>query len=538
MKRNSIFTIVGLLIFLLLCLVPSGQAQQATPLSQSPGMPWQLGLYWNFTASSGATGGFNTTSYSYWRIWWKVTGTISGCSISFDSITNGTPTIGGIISAPTIGSCASSGSYVTTSATVPATMGQLTPTITGTGTVTVAVLGYTDNPAAGGSIGGSVSVTSLPSTPAGSNTIGNVNIANVTAVTGPTNITSTQAVAVTVGGASEVQITVTNIWTGTLQGKFSGDGTNYVNALVHPTNPPGPWQSTITANGTYSALVAAGNSFEVVGNTVATGTATVTVSASPATGDVLASGLNTPADAASAPADAIHVQSWPMGWNGTSFDRLRTAGIGNVVASTGLLALATYCQYLSSLPADTNATFSSLQCDSSGRLLVTPSSMMSGTTPGTAPAGTDIIGCIYNGTSPPTPSSGQTLPCQTGPSGQMYIAGDPSSNSVGALSAANAQSSITTAVVLKASTGNLYGFSVYNGAASICYLQFINASTGPTLGTNALFSFPIPATSTLNFAPGTYALANFTTGISAGLSTTYNGSTTCGTAGSLTPFYK
>jgi hypothetical protein len=37
---------------------------------------------------------------------------------------------------------------------------------------------------------------------------------------------------------------------------------------------------------------------------------------------------------------------------------------------------------------------------------------------------------------------------------------------------------------------------------------------------------------------GTYAMGNFTTGISVGMATTYNGASPCGTAGSATVFYE
>jgi len=97
--------------------------------------------------------------------------------------------------------------------------------------------------------------------------------------------------------------------------------------------------------------------------------------------------------------------------------------------------------------------------------------------------------------------------------------------------------SLTTAVVAKASTGNLYGFSVNNGAASVCYLEFINASSAPTLGTNAIFSVAVPATSSVTIMPGSFGV-NFSTGISYGLATAYNGSTACGTAGAASIFYK
>jgi hypothetical protein len=176
MKRNRWFTAAGLFLFFLLCLVPSGQAQQATPISQAPGTPWQLGLSWTFNSASPSTGTFNVAGLSYYRVLFVPTGTVSGCGFSLDSAAalGGSFATGGILSAATIGSCAGAGMYVTTTAAGVTNWGRITPTITGSGSVTVVLFGYTDNPAAGGSIGGSVAVTNFPSTqvvtqPTGSN---------------------------------------------------------------------------------------------------------------------------------------------------------------------------------------------------------------------------------------------------------------------------------------------------------------------------------------------------------------------------------
>jgi len=46
--------------------------------------------------------------------------------------------------------------------------------------------------------------------------------------------------------------------------------------------------------------------------------------------------------------------------------------------------------------------------------------LMSGTVPGTAPTNTAIVGCIYN-SSAPSPTAGQTLPCQTDSSGRLIV---------------------------------------------------------------------------------------------------------------------
>jgi hypothetical protein len=106
----------------------------------------------------------------------------------------------------------------------------------------------------------------------------------------------------------------------------------------------------------------------------------------------------------------------------------------------------------------------------------------------------------------------------------------------------SSQSALTTAVVVKASAGNVYGAFVVNASASTCYLEFMNASSAPTLGTAAIFSIPIPGSGTnggvINIPSGAMAMANFSTGISVGLATAYNGASACGSAGTATVFYK
>lgn len=97
-------------------------------------------------------------------------------------------------------------------------------------------------------------------------------------------------------------------------------------------------------------------------------------------------------------------------------------------------------------------------------------------------------------------------------------------------------SAVTTAVVVKASAGNIYGFMV-NGGTSGNFLQFINAASAPTLGTAAVFSVQIPASGIVFAPPAALAMVNNATGISVGISTTYNGAS-AGTAAAVIVFYK
>lgn len=97
-------------------------------------------------------------------------------------------------------------------------------------------------------------------------------------------------------------------------------------------------------------------------------------------------------------------------------------------------------------------------------------------------------------------------------------------------------SAVTTAVVVKASAGNVYGFMV-NGGTSGNFLQFINASSAPVLGTAAVVSFQIPSTGILFLPAAHIAQFNNATGISVGISTTYNGAV-AGTAAAVVVLYK
>jgi hypothetical protein len=91
---------------------------------------------------------------------------------------------------------------------------------------------------------------------------------------------------------------------------------------------------------------------------------------------------------------------------------------------------------------------------------------------------------------------------------------------------------------VKASGGNLMGFSFLNNTASPVFLEFWNVVTGSvTLGTTApTCVFALPASGALTVSPADFALLNSGTGISFAAVTAYNGSTTASVTGSI--FYK
>lgn len=155
MKRtNRFFTLLGILLFLALCFVPNARGQ-SNSLSFIAA-PAQIAQSYTFTANSSATPGFNVNGLRYWQILFVPSGTVSACSISLDSSVGSGYTSGGIVAAATIGSCASAGAYSNSSPTTPTLLGQITPSITGTGSVTVVLLGYVNNPGAAGSSSASI----------------------------------------------------------------------------------------------------------------------------------------------------------------------------------------------------------------------------------------------------------------------------------------------------------------------------------------------------------------------------------------------
>jgi hypothetical protein len=151
MKRTRfLFLLAG--VFLL--SLRAAQAQSCAQYTQGQAPPYELGLICQFTATSAPFGAFKTNGVLYWRVSWVPSGTISSASLSLDSSTTGLSgswTTGGILAAATIGSIASAGNYgPNATATTPSNYGQLTPTITGSGSITVVLLGYSENPNSAG----------------------------------------------------------------------------------------------------------------------------------------------------------------------------------------------------------------------------------------------------------------------------------------------------------------------------------------------------------------------------------------------------
>ena len=92
---------------------------------------------------------------------------------------------------------------------------------------------------------------------------------------GPISITSTQCATIPVGDkGSTIGISVTGTWSGTLQPEVQIQNQPWTNTQVTPSTSTTA-QSTITANGNYVASASGYDQFQLCGNTVGSGTATV-----------------------------------------------------------------------------------------------------------------------------------------------------------------------------------------------------------------------------------------------------------------------
>jgi hypothetical protein len=118
---------------------------------------------------------------------------------------------------------------------------------------------------------------------------------------------------------------------------------------------------TIDANGNANAQIRNGTNTLVVSASGVLDSAVCSASATCST-------ISTPADAINL-GSGLNVNSTCYVYNTTNSDRCRSAGAGNAIASTGVPIHAAYCEFLTTLPTLTNATYGAIQCDNRGRVL-------------------------------------------------------------------------------------------------------------------------------------------------------------------------
>jgi hypothetical protein len=110
----------------------------------------------SFTITGTQTGSIIGSGAAFHQITWNVSGTLTTCSVTIDSSPDGiTWTVGGIIAAQT---CTSNGQVLSTSLIVNYVRVNVS-TLSGTGTLTVNLTGYSNSPAGGGGGGSAFPVT-------------------------------------------------------------------------------------------------------------------------------------------------------------------------------------------------------------------------------------------------------------------------------------------------------------------------------------------------------------------------------------------
>lgn len=355
------------------------------------------------------------------------------------------------------------------------------------------------------------------------------------AQSGPFVITSasSQCASIGVGGpVNAVGIDVEGTFSITLQPEISLSGRPPKNTSATPsTSTSGALQATITAAGYYQVNVSGYSEFEVCPTAYASGTATIYLY--PGTGPTNLSGSS------SASGSNVTVVGPVDGSNNVLVDLATAlpagANIIGAVTESGTWNVRTQDGSGNALTSNSTTYTSKFALDVN--LLGVAGAVFSATNP--------LFGRLTDGTTAMTAdlSAYGTAPTGTeAPGVNAFITNgpdvlpQPGAGSAVAVSVST-QSALTTAVVVKASTGNIYGLMVTNGAASVCYLEFMNTASGPSLGTNAAYSIPVAASSSVIIPVGVYG-PNLTTGISVGMATANNGSSACGTAATATIFYK
>lgn len=183
-----------------------------------------------------------------------------------------------------------------------------------------------------------------------------------------------------------------------------------------------------------------------------------------------------PNDAYTNETDLVQQQSFLMGYNGATWDRLRTTGTGVLSTSAVLTAGSAVIGHVI---ADTGSTTAVTQATGTNLHTVVDS--------GTITAVTAITNALPTGTN--TLGGVNLVPATTG--GLLTM---------NATSSDGATALTSTAQVIKATAGQLFGYYIYNPNATAQFVQFYNtAAASVTVGTtNPLFMLTIPPTSAAN----------------------------------------
>lgn len=391
-------------------------------------------------------------------------------------------------------------------------------------------------------------------------------------VVGPSNITNTQSVTFTNNGLSGLGILITGTYTGTISVEGSVDGTTWSATTMLTLASGSPVTSVTAATGNYQANIAGLAQFRLRGNTVASGTAVVTLRGNVSTPSIM---LDNSLPAGSATIGSVGING---GSNNIGSVNLRD-GSGNALTSNSTTTAAktaldqnvisilgtapTTAGFLDIKGADGNvfvrqATASNLNATVVGTGTFVTQSTLQTQTDTTMIGGVNIKeinavtplmgnGVTGTGSLRVTIASDNTAftvnAAQSGtwtvqpgntPNSTPWLVTDTPSTS-GGLSIVTGSVG-ATATAIKASAGQLYGYHLFNTTAAVAYVQIFNvAAASVTLGTTApTISIGIPASGgvTVNFDKG----IAFGTAISYACTTTRAGSS--GATCDVNFFYK
>ncbi|HEV2412232.1 MAG TPA: hypothetical protein VGS28_00295 [Candidatus Saccharimonadales bacterium] len=206
------------------------------------------------------------------------------------------------------------------------------------------------------------------------------------------------------------------------------------------------------------------------------------IGASNGSGNLQAVNMVTPVDAMANTAGVVTTGE-NYAYNGTTWDRQRSATSASGTTGTGLLGAGAMGIYNSSAPTANSGDYYQLQLDSSANLKV------------------NVAAGGFNFT--PTTSGGVSVATST------------------ALS--------NSAVAVKATAGQVYGWYIYNPNSAVSFVQFYNSTTGSTVvGTSVINPIGIPPGGASNIVAA-FGIA-FSTAITIAACTTAGGNTAPATA--------
>jgi len=252
--------------------------------------------------------------------------------------------------------------------------------------------------------------------------------------------------------------------------------------LVNTTNEFGPLQ--MDANGRLKVEIFDGGDSHTVDGTITANIGTTGGLVLDATlTDRISAGAN-PGDGISNTQPVGFIKTLTAIFNGTGWDRLRATSNGLNSVGTGITAAALVGQFDDTTPTSiTENQFGNVRMSANRNLFETIRDAAGNERGANVTAGNALV---IDGSAVTQPISGNIgiLPITTGGSSDFHL-----------ISAAT-----TNATNIKASAGQVYGWSIFNTNAAVRYVKLHNTAGAPTAGTGVVYTIGVPATGGNNIA--------------------------------------